>query len=1040
MKKLIRRTAITTGLFIVAVAFFLSFAIKQHAQTGQSRSGYINDFAGVLSDATKQQLENLLNNFKQKTGIDFAVVTVQTTAGQDVSDYSMNLAREWNVGARTSTKKSLLLVVAVNEKASFTRFSRGVQSDLPEGVLGDMGQRMHPYIDAGQMDEALTSGVKHLVSAVAEKLAFDFAELEKSPAVSESAPQATSAETNKPADQANPAVTVPVVDSQPSVTKTAVGEPSAPVRTRRAVSTTTADDEAEAEEVELTLTKPLSDRVPILKAFLDTHPNSKARERAIELLISAHAALGDDRLKNGDRAGGLDELALAISEAPPTVSDKLFAGVISQIPLNLYLRGEAEAAVKAARAIEAKFGSDPKRLLKLSSFYLSTEQGAEAVRLSTQAVQLAPDLAEAHQGLARALHISLRIDDAIAEYKKAVELDANLKTAQLGLADMYRASGKTDDALTLYRQLTDADANDKAARNGLILSLFESGKTEEAKATLQKALDADPRNVSLLASAAYWFAAHNDASQALSLAQQAVTIEPRYTWSEIALARALIAQRQPAEAERAVRFARQYGKFPTLEYELANVLASLGLYDEAAQVLAQTFTLQNGQIGARLGGQVAATNESFLELLAPERRASIFQYKAADTEANAKQLKALLAFSLATDPDANGGTLNEQAAIAAARDFVTGDDASRVHRELFAATRLLQRDIAAPTAFELAEAARSSADAGLTVPELTVVLQADELRAVRARSIASGSPPQVPEAPRNVLSNLLRGRIEDVSGWALIKQDKFDDAVDHLRRAIAVLPQGTPAARNAYWHLGVALEGQNKQSDALSSYIKSYTMGEPDPSRRVVIEQLYRKVNGSLDGLNEKLGEQQTTVSEAPATAGEPQPSPAAPTKTEEPSPTPSSSDASDAQHSALTPAAANPSPADTVEKHAEPTPSPTPAPTPETSSPSLSESPVEKMLPAPKTTLTITGKVVDGNGNAVANVVVVLISAQGTVIASTTDDKGNFSFNVATSSTARSYRVIPSKDGFAFEPVDRVLPVTNEDIKQLSFVARPAS
>ena len=39
----------------------------------------------------------------------------------------------------------------------------------------------------------------------------------------------------------------------------------------------------ELEEVELTLTKPLPERAVKLKEFLDTHPNSKARPRAVEL-------------------------------------------------------------------------------------------------------------------------------------------------------------------------------------------------------------------------------------------------------------------------------------------------------------------------------------------------------------------------------------------------------------------------------------------------------------------------------------------------------------------------------------------------------------------------------------------------------------------------------------------------------------------------------------------------------------------------------------------------------------------------------------
>ncbi len=54
----------------------------------------------------------------------------------------------------------------------------------------------------------------------------------------------------------------------------------------------------------------------LLRAFLDAHVASKSMARATELLVSARAALGDERLKKGDSAGGTEQLLLAIADAP----------------------------------------------------------------------------------------------------------------------------------------------------------------------------------------------------------------------------------------------------------------------------------------------------------------------------------------------------------------------------------------------------------------------------------------------------------------------------------------------------------------------------------------------------------------------------------------------------------------------------------------------------------------------------------------------------------------------------------------------------
>jgi tetratricopeptide (TPR) repeat protein/uncharacterized membrane protein YgcG len=1067
-------------LFSCGVTLFLSLGVNQLAQTTQNLpapSGHVNDFAGVINEQARQQLENILVNLKLKTGIEFDVATVQSTGGQEISEFSLRLAKDWNVGARTSVRKSLLLVLAVTEKTSFTRFSKSVQSDLPEGVLGEMGQRMRALIDSGQFSEGLNAGVQHFVKSLGQKLAFSTDDFDKAPAtVATTSSPANDQSPAKPTDQATPVLASSSTDVLPTTIKpTAVRSASATTRTRKPVAAPV-DDEAESEEVELTLTKRLEERVALLKTFLDSHPDSKSRGRALEILVSARAGLGDERLKNGDSAGGIQQLMQAVADAPVDASDKLFSGVIYQIPLNLYVRGEPAAATKAAQNIEAKFGNDAKRLVILSSFYVTTEQASEALRLATQAVKLAPDLAEAHQGVGRALHISLRLDDAAAEYKRSLELDPNSKAARRGLADLYRAAGKAEEALALYRQQVEADPADKAARAGLILSLFDLGRKEEAKSELDKALAADPRNLTLLAGAAYWFAAHNHSELALDLALRAVQIEPRYTWSQIALARALVARRKPLEAERALRFARQYGRFPTLDYELASTLVAAGLYDEAAEILRQSFTLKDGQIETRLGGQAVVHSGNFLELLAPERRASIFQFTAADSEDNARLLKALLAFNTAIDQGAIGETISEEAPVAAAKAFAAGDDDARVHRELYAAGRLLQKGVGFQTAYELAEAARSSADAGLTVPDLTVVVQADEFRTIRARAIAAGGTPDIPEAPRNVLSNLIRGRIEDTSGWALYNQDKLDAAVEHLQRAVTILPEGTPAARASLWHLGVALEQQDKKAEALSSYIKSYNSGDPDPVRRTVIEQLYRKVNGSLDGLDERIGPGFNTSANVPAPAPEKSGEPVQPTSSPESTPaatpegtgsTASSQSAPPAvvpspSPSADIPVAAVPEPTPSQTREAVPdaTPEPTPAPSPEASpaanipepaptgtpeptpapvaTSTLAASPVEKLNKPPQTTVVISGRVKDSSGNPLENIVVVLISPQGTVLASTTDEQGNYSFTVAASTATRAYRIIPSKDGLAFEPVDKVLPIMGDDVKELDFVGTP--
>jgi tetratricopeptide (TPR) repeat protein len=915
---------------VLAVTFnlFSSAIVTTRAQE-QARPDkpvtHLSDTAGAISDQAKQQLENILANLDQRAGINFTVVTVKTTGGRDILDFSRELARDWDIGSRTTTGKSLLLVLSVDERMFITQFSRRMQRDLPEGALGDMNMQIRNPLAVGDVSAALLSGVRNLVGRLAVGLGFSTEAMDQPPTNKKPAEQPTTPSSEATRAEATPS---PTAEQKPSVSplkpaddtasipkKTPSPRPSPSASKRK---TTPADDEAEAEEVELTLTRPPAERIELLKEFLAAHPDSKSNARATELLISSRAALGDEKLKAGDTAGGIEQLMTAINDSPADMSDKLFTGVLSQIPINLYLRGERAEAFKAASLIEAKIANDPKRLLALSGFYLGLERGDEAERIARQAIKLAPDMADAHNALGLALHISLRLDEAAAEYKRALDLDPKTRGARRGLADLDRASGKFDEALALYREQLSAEPKDKAARAGLVLTLFELNKSDEAKQELETAIKEDARNLPLLTGAAYWFVAHGDSVLGLELARRAVDVEQRYTWAHIALARALVAGKKPLDAERALRFARQYGKFPTMDYELASTLASVGLYQEAADTLVPAFTIKDGLIQTQLAGRIPAQASTFTELLAPERRASIFQAAAADSENNARMLKALLALTQALNAKGDNGKVDEASAVAAAREFASGDDDMRVYRQLYASSRLLRQGIAFQAAQELADAARDGVNAAIFVPEVTIAVQADELADIRARAIASGGTPDIPDAPRNVLANILRGRIEDLSGWALFNQDKLTDAADHLKRAVNILPEKTPLWRTAVWHLGTALQQAGNNDEALNYYIKEYNAGDMDPVRRGIIEQLYKKIHGSLDGLDNRIG---PPIAIAVAT----------PTPSSIASPSPTNDQLGVDKPNAPSPVA-SPTP--------EPTAAPTPTPLPAESQPSTTSSP----------------------------------------------------------------------------------------------------
>src|SRR6266550_3468518 len=125
---------------LLAILFAVSMGhSRAHAQNKRlpKRTGHINDFAEVLDVPTQERLEAILEKLKDKIHFDFVVATVKSTSGEDLYDYSLAVANDWNVGAPASADKSLLIVIAADNGRSFSQVSRGSRLYLPEGLVGE---------------------------------------------------------------------------------------------------------------------------------------------------------------------------------------------------------------------------------------------------------------------------------------------------------------------------------------------------------------------------------------------------------------------------------------------------------------------------------------------------------------------------------------------------------------------------------------------------------------------------------------------------------------------------------------------------------------------------------------------------------------------------------------------------------------------------------------------------------------------------------------------------------------------------------------
>src|SRR6266849_9781617 len=129
--------------------------------------GFVTDRAGVIPPATRERLVALLEELRQKTGAEIAVVTVPTTAPLDDFTYAMRIADAWKPG-RKREDTGIVFLVAVRDRKLRILTGYGVEGILPDGLVGEIEDReILPAFHAGRLDDGIWRGVVALASRVA---------------------------------------------------------------------------------------------------------------------------------------------------------------------------------------------------------------------------------------------------------------------------------------------------------------------------------------------------------------------------------------------------------------------------------------------------------------------------------------------------------------------------------------------------------------------------------------------------------------------------------------------------------------------------------------------------------------------------------------------------------------------------------------------------------------------------------------------------------------------------------------------------------
>lgn len=130
-------------------------------------SGYVNDFAGVLTPGGAQTLEAYCASVEQATKAEIAIVLVKSLEDDAIEDVAERLFREWGIGKK-GADEGVLLIMAIEDRKYRAELGYGIEPIISDGTAGDIWRSVKPLLRQGDYGNALYSAARQFGDRIAE--------------------------------------------------------------------------------------------------------------------------------------------------------------------------------------------------------------------------------------------------------------------------------------------------------------------------------------------------------------------------------------------------------------------------------------------------------------------------------------------------------------------------------------------------------------------------------------------------------------------------------------------------------------------------------------------------------------------------------------------------------------------------------------------------------------------------------------------------------------------------------------------------------
>jgi len=165
-------------IFIIASFFIFAGIGFCEEPTFRDYTGYINDYANILSDEVKAKLTSLSAEIENKTTSQLAVLTIDTTYPLDIETYAVKLFEKWGIG-RKGKDNGVLILVAVKDRAVRIEVGYALEGAVPDALAKNIIEKsMIPFFKNSNYNAGILQGAAVVSNLIASEYNVKISELD----------------------------------------------------------------------------------------------------------------------------------------------------------------------------------------------------------------------------------------------------------------------------------------------------------------------------------------------------------------------------------------------------------------------------------------------------------------------------------------------------------------------------------------------------------------------------------------------------------------------------------------------------------------------------------------------------------------------------------------------------------------------------------------------------------------------------------------------------------------------------------------------